>query len=156
VSREYDAIVVGARCGGSPTAMLLARNGYRVLLVDKATFPSDTMFNAPRPSAHGGRACPVGHPRATRGDGRRHYNDAMADYQRARDEEALPIYEFTCDFAKIEPPPPEMQQLMGAMQGNQEAMDGFVSVMAGTLPAPEFFGSENAGRIMAQAAVPPG
>src|SRR6266566_6140366 len=39
----YDAIVVGARCAGSPTAMLLARRGYRVLLVDKATFPSDTM-----------------------------------------------------------------------------------------------------------------
>src|SRR5437762_8586223 len=39
----YDAIVVGARCAGSPTAMLLARQGYRVLLVDKATFPSDTM-----------------------------------------------------------------------------------------------------------------
>jgi hypothetical protein len=76
----------------------------------------------------------------------------MADYQRARDEDAMPIYEFTCDFAKIEPPPPEMQQLIGAMDGNQEAMDGFVSVMAGTLPAPEFFGPENAGRIMAQAA----
>lgn len=39
----YDAIVVGARCAGSPTAMLLARNGYRVLLVDKAAFPSDTL-----------------------------------------------------------------------------------------------------------------
>jgi flavin-dependent dehydrogenase len=37
----YDAIIVGARCGGSPTAMLLARKGYRVLLCDKATFPSD-------------------------------------------------------------------------------------------------------------------
>ena len=40
---RYDAIVVGARCAGSPTAMLLARKGYRVLLLDKATFPSDTM-----------------------------------------------------------------------------------------------------------------
>jgi flavin-dependent dehydrogenase len=39
----YDVIVIGARCAGSPTAMLLARQGYRVLLVDKATFPSDTM-----------------------------------------------------------------------------------------------------------------
>jgi flavin-dependent dehydrogenase len=39
----YDAIVVGARCAGSPTAMLLARQGYRVLLVDRARFPSDTM-----------------------------------------------------------------------------------------------------------------
>lgn len=40
---EYDAIVVGARVAGSPTAMLLARKGYRVLLVDRATFPSDTI-----------------------------------------------------------------------------------------------------------------
>ena len=39
----YDAIVVGARCAGSPTAMLLARAGQRVLLVDRATFPSDTV-----------------------------------------------------------------------------------------------------------------
>lgn len=43
MSRTYDAIVVGARCAGSPTAMLLARRGYRVLLVDSATFPSDTL-----------------------------------------------------------------------------------------------------------------
>ena len=41
----YDAIVVGARCAGSPTALLLARQGYRVLLVDKATFPSDAPRN---------------------------------------------------------------------------------------------------------------
>jgi len=42
-SAIYDAIVVGARCAGAPTAMLLARKGYRVLLVDRATFPSDIM-----------------------------------------------------------------------------------------------------------------
>lgn len=39
----YDAIIVGARCAGAPTAMLLARKGYRVLLVDRASFPSDSM-----------------------------------------------------------------------------------------------------------------
>jgi 2-polyprenyl-6-methoxyphenol hydroxylase-like FAD-dependent oxidoreductase len=37
----YDVIVIGARCAGSPTAMLLARRGYRVLLVDRSAFPSD-------------------------------------------------------------------------------------------------------------------
>ena len=37
----YDVIVVGARCAGAPTAMLLARKGYRVLLVDRAKFPGD-------------------------------------------------------------------------------------------------------------------
>jgi flavin-dependent dehydrogenase len=40
---DYDAIVVGARCAGSPTAMLLARQGYRTLVVDRASFPSDTV-----------------------------------------------------------------------------------------------------------------
>lgn len=40
---NYDAIIVGSRCAGSPTAMLLARRGYRVLLVDRASFPSDTL-----------------------------------------------------------------------------------------------------------------
>ena len=39
----YDAIIVGARCGGSPLAMLLARAGHRVLLVDRMAFGSDIM-----------------------------------------------------------------------------------------------------------------
>jgi flavin-dependent dehydrogenase len=37
----YDAIVVGARCAGAATAMLLARAGLRVLLADRGAFPSD-------------------------------------------------------------------------------------------------------------------
>ena len=43
MTKPFDVIVVGARCAGSPTAMLLARKGYRVLLVDRASFPSDTV-----------------------------------------------------------------------------------------------------------------
>lgn len=39
----YDVIVVGARCAGSPTAMLLAQRGYRVLMVDRDQFPSDVI-----------------------------------------------------------------------------------------------------------------
>jgi len=42
-NNTHDVIVVGARCAGAPTAMLLARQGYEVLLVDRATFPSDTL-----------------------------------------------------------------------------------------------------------------
>jgi flavin-dependent dehydrogenase len=41
----YDAVVVGARCAGAATAMLLARAGHRVLMVDRARFPSDTFRN---------------------------------------------------------------------------------------------------------------
>ena len=39
----YDAIVVGARCAGSVLARRLAGAGWRVLLVDRASFPSDTV-----------------------------------------------------------------------------------------------------------------
>jgi 2-polyprenyl-6-methoxyphenol hydroxylase-like FAD-dependent oxidoreductase len=83
--------------------------------------------------------------------GRRSYEAGMSDYQQTRDREALPVYEFTDGFAQLQPPPPEMQQLLGAMRDNQEAKDAFVSVQAATLPAPEFFAPENVGRIMAEA-----
>ena len=43
MNSDYDAVVVGARCAGAPTAMLLAQKGHRVLLVDRAHFPSDTL-----------------------------------------------------------------------------------------------------------------
>jgi 2-polyprenyl-6-methoxyphenol hydroxylase-like FAD-dependent oxidoreductase len=83
--------------------------------------------------------------------GRRTYEEGMSDYQQTRDREARPVYEFTDDFAQLRPPPPEMQQLLGAMHGNQDAMDGFVSVQANTLPAPEFFEPGNIARIMMHA-----
>ena len=40
---SFDVIVVGARCAGSSLGMLLARRGHRVLVVDRAEFPSDTL-----------------------------------------------------------------------------------------------------------------
>ena len=39
----FDAVVVGARCAGSSVAVRLARGGWRVAVVDKARFPSDTL-----------------------------------------------------------------------------------------------------------------
>src|SRR5918998_2180448 len=50
-SKEFDVVVVGARCAGAPLAALLSRQGVRVALVEKATFPLDTLsthiFQAP-------------------------------------------------------------------------------------------------------------
>jgi len=40
---SFDVIIVGARVAGAATAMLLARAGLRVLVVDRAHFPSDTL-----------------------------------------------------------------------------------------------------------------
>ena len=78
------------------------------------------------------------------------YDNAMAAYQSARDEHVGPVYEMTFGFAQVDqPPPPETQQLLAAVAGNQAAMDDFVSIQAGTLPIPEFFSPDNVGRIMA-------
>jgi len=43
MNRQYDAIIVGARVAGSITGMLLGEYGYKVLLLDRAHFPSDTL-----------------------------------------------------------------------------------------------------------------
>jgi 2-polyprenyl-6-methoxyphenol hydroxylase-like FAD-dependent oxidoreductase len=39
----YDAVIVGARCAGATLALAMAGRGARVLMVDEATFPSDTI-----------------------------------------------------------------------------------------------------------------
>ena len=83
--------------------------------------------------------------------GRGPYDAAMADYQRIRDQHVLPIYEFTTQLATLEPPPPQLEQLFAAMEGRADAMDEFVSVVAGTVPPAAFFAPENIDRIMARA-----
>jgi flavin-dependent dehydrogenase len=40
---SYDALVVGARCAGAATAMLLARKGWRVLVIDRGSHGTDTI-----------------------------------------------------------------------------------------------------------------
>jgi 2-polyprenyl-6-methoxyphenol hydroxylase-like FAD-dependent oxidoreductase len=41
--KEYDAVIVGARCAGSTLAIALAERGWDVLVVDRDTFPSRTV-----------------------------------------------------------------------------------------------------------------
>jgi len=81
--------------------------------------------------------------------GSRPYEDIMAAYQSARDARVLPIFEFTCKFALLEPPTAQMQELFGAIHGNPAAMDGFVQVISGVTSPAEFFSPENIGRIFA-------
>jgi 2-polyprenyl-6-methoxyphenol hydroxylase-like FAD-dependent oxidoreductase len=81
--------------------------------------------------------------------GSRSFDDAMNEYQSTRDEHVLPMYEFTAQLAALEPPPPELQQLLAAVQGNPEAMDAFARVNAGVTSPAVFFSEENVGRIFA-------
>jgi 2-polyprenyl-6-methoxyphenol hydroxylase-like FAD-dependent oxidoreductase len=42
-AKKYDVVVVGARCAGAATAMLLARAGHRVLVIDRGRYGTDTL-----------------------------------------------------------------------------------------------------------------
>jgi 2-polyprenyl-6-methoxyphenol hydroxylase-like FAD-dependent oxidoreductase len=81
--------------------------------------------------------------------GARSFDDAMGEYQQTRDEHVRPMYEFTCQLASFAPPPPEMQQLFGAIAGNQSAMNGFVQMNAGTISPAEFLSPHNIAAMMA-------
>ena len=82
------------------------------------------------------------------------FEEAMQGYQRTRDDQVLPLYEFTYQLAPLEPPPPDFQQLLAAVHGNQRAMDGFAQVAAGVLSPTVFFSKENVARIFAEAGSP--
>jgi 2-polyprenyl-6-methoxyphenol hydroxylase-like FAD-dependent oxidoreductase len=82
----------------------------------------------------------------------RPFADAMGGYQAARDARARAIYEFTTQMATLEPPPPELQQLLGAVQHDQEASAAFTGVIAGTVSPVDFFDPAHIARVMAPAA----
>ena len=81
--------------------------------------------------------------------GRRPLEEALRDHHVRRDERTRPMYEFTCELAKLEPPPEPMQQLFAALHGNQNATNEFFSALTGETPLAAFFNPENVGRIVA-------
>lgn len=80
--------------------------------------------------------------------GRLPLDAGLADYQARRDARVKPMYDFTCELAKLEPPPPQMQQLFAALHGNQEATDQFFAALTGAMPLPVFMSPKNIGRIL--------
>ena len=86
--------------------------------------------------------------------GERPLDDALAGYERRRNEETRGLYELTYELASLAPPPPEQQALFGALRENEEEAGRFFGVIAGTVRPDEFFAPESIGRIMGGAAVP--
>lgn len=84
--------------------------------------------------------------------GRRPYEEALAGYQRERDEHVMPMYDLTSNLATMEPPPPELQQLLGAAAHSDEGSTAFVKMMAGVLPVPAFFAPDHVERLLRLAA----
>jgi 2-polyprenyl-6-methoxyphenol hydroxylase-like FAD-dependent oxidoreductase len=80
--------------------------------------------------------------------GRQHMDEALAAYEEQRNAAVVPMYDFTCQLAMLGPPSPELQQLLAALRGNQDATDSFFGAYAGTVSIPEFFAPENMRRIV--------
>ncbi|MBO0723937.1 MAG: NAD(P)/FAD-dependent oxidoreductase, partial [Blastocatellia bacterium] len=80
--------------------------------------------------------------------GRQPLEDALARYEIRRNEELLPMYELTCQFATLAPSPPQMQELFAALRGNQEQTNRFLGTIAGTVSIQEFYSPENLQQIL--------
>jgi len=74
--------------------------------------------------------------------------EALASYERKRNDATMPLYQLTCDLSRLEPPSPEMQTLFAALHGNEEQSGRFMGTIAGTVSIPEFFSPENMQRLM--------
>ncbi len=83
--------------------------------------------------------------------GRMPMEDALAAYERRRNESVMPLYQLTCQFASMEPPSPQMQQLFAALAHNPTEADRFIGTISGVVPIPEFYAPTNLQRIVGQA-----
>jgi len=81
------------------------------------------------------------------------FDEVMREVQQRRDEHVTSMFEFTCQLATLEPPPPDMQRLFGAIAGNRKAMDGFAQMNAGTISPAQFFAPENIGALLGASGV---
>jgi 2-polyprenyl-6-methoxyphenol hydroxylase-like FAD-dependent oxidoreductase len=87
--------------------------------------------------------------------GRLEMSEALARYERLRNEEVLPMFEHTVQLASLQPPPPEMVMLLEALRGNAVETGRFLGTVTGAVPVREFFSPENVGRILGAAALAP-
>jgi 2-polyprenyl-6-methoxyphenol hydroxylase-like FAD-dependent oxidoreductase len=79
--------------------------------------------------------------------GRRPLDEALADYQRRRDEATLPGYRQNLVAAQLKPAP-EQRGLVAALRGDRAAASHFFMANEGMVPPETFFNRENLQRLM--------
>ena len=77
--------------------------------------------------------------------------DALADYERRRDEATLPWYQLNLDAAQVRPLPPDQLAMRAALRRSQEDTNHFYMAREGMVPPETFFNPENLQRIMSAA-----
>jgi 2-polyprenyl-6-methoxyphenol hydroxylase-like FAD-dependent oxidoreductase len=81
--------------------------------------------------------------------GRQPMEQALAAYEKKRNDSEMPYFEMTTQLAALAPPPPEVAQLLFALQFNPEQRSRFFGVLAHSVPVEDFFSPENIQKIMA-------
>jgi 2-polyprenyl-6-methoxyphenol hydroxylase-like FAD-dependent oxidoreductase len=82
--------------------------------------------------------------------GRQSLETALSNYERQRNETRLPLYELNAQLASLEPPPPEIQHLLAALQGNQTETNRFFGALDGSVAVADFFAPDKVTRIIAE------
>jgi phytoene dehydrogenase-like protein len=127
---RYDVIVVGARVAGAATAMLLARQGLRVLAVDRVSFPSDTI------SSHQLQVPGVAllHRWGLLGK----LAGALHGHQRRRDRAIRGMYDFTLSLAAFPPATAAQRLFLAAAAADQKETGRFLGAFAGIVPPEDY------------------
>jgi 2-polyprenyl-6-methoxyphenol hydroxylase-like FAD-dependent oxidoreductase len=79
-------------------------------------------------------------------------DEAIAQFQHRRDASVMPIYEFTREMAKLDPPPQQVIDLFVALRDNPKDTSDYFGIFAQTVSPAAFFAPDNVGRIIASAA----
>ena len=81
-------------------------------------------------------------------DGQQPLEATLAGYEQKRNQEALPMYEFTTNLASYRPPKAEEQVLFASLVDNQPQTDQFLGVLTGVVPIREYFAPGNQLKII--------
>jgi 2-polyprenyl-6-methoxyphenol hydroxylase-like FAD-dependent oxidoreductase len=76
---------------------------------------------------------------------------ALAGFEERRNALSVPLYHFTCEMARLEPPTQQIVDFFVGLQQSQEDTDAYFGVFAQTVPVSEFFAADNVERIGAAA-----
>jgi flavin-dependent dehydrogenase len=83
--------------------------------------------------------------------GRVPLDEALAAHEQRRNEIAMPLYEFTCNIASMEPLDARTNVLFQAISRSREHTDRFLGIAGGAVHPFEFFSAENVQRVLADA-----
>jgi 2-polyprenyl-6-methoxyphenol hydroxylase-like FAD-dependent oxidoreductase len=86
--------------------------------------------------------------------GRTSMNEALAWYERRRDEHVMPMFQHTCELAKLAPMPPQMIKLLRAIEDQPEEVSRFFGTITGATSIPEYFAPQNMERLIGAPAEP--